>query len=229
MMPDWSLALEMQFYLAFPFLALLARRAGYARFFFVCCSISAATNYLIHYYDVTGPGPLGWYPQPTLLPLKLHVFAVGIVAAGILCEGPAMLRSGWFWAGMVLFITTCRYNYTRVLAAGYGVAALLCLTTRGFAGVCSLIKQLEFWCRRTRWFHWPAELSYSCYLIHNIVFGTVFTFVVGAPQTHRALWFPLFLGGMLVLINGMGFLLHVLIEKPGIRLGKRLLQISTHH
>ncbi len=223
--PDWSLALEMQFYACFPFLALLMDRVGSAAFFFVCCLVSAVANQLITFYAGSPPGLLGWYSQPSILPLKIHVFAVGIVAARVYFNGFRELRSWWYIPGFILFCLTCKFNYTRVLGVFYWMLYLLAITPRLAPCLSSTVARLNLWCEIKGWFRWPAELSYSGYLIHGIVMVLIF----GWPTLHASnrsissFKFTMIYLLMLVLISALGVLLHHLIEKPGIRFGKFLL------
>jgi len=220
--PDWSLSLEMQFYAVFPFLALLINRVGTAAFFFVCCLISAAANLLISFYVGTPPGVLGWFPQPSFLPLKLHVFAVGTVAAAVYFNGPRELRSWWYLPSFVLFGLTCVFNYTRLLGALYWLLFLCVLIPTTASWLKAALQRTDEWCQRLGWFHWPAELSYSGYLIHGIVFVLIF----GGPAAHRISTghFALLYAAMLLLVGAIGVPLYLLIERPGVRMGKFLLR-----
>lgn len=98
MLPDWSLTLEWQFYLAFPFLlpVLLKRPASMA-------AVAFAATLLIW--------PVSPYPEPSFLPLKLPVFLTG-------CLCYLQHRSG----GMLyLFANT---SYSAYLVHGFFIAFL---------------------------------------------------------------------------------------------------------
>ncbi len=73
MLPDWSLSLEIQFYLVFPFLYLLMRKAGA-----VMIAILAALSAFAIARMLTGV-----FPEPSFLPLKLSLFLVGMLIAEI--------------------------------------------------------------------------------------------------------------------------------------------------
>ncbi|AAS47892.1 acyltransferase family protein [Burkholderia cenocepacia] len=73
MLPDWSLSLEMQFYLAFPFLYILMRKAGA-----VTTAILLGVSAFAIARTLTGV-----FPEPGFLPLKLSLFLVGMLIAEI--------------------------------------------------------------------------------------------------------------------------------------------------
>ncbi len=81
LLPDWSLALEMQFYAMFPFIALLLKRARYA-WLVTAGTISVLVSSKLFGVYITGqPKLLGLFPQPTILALKINCFVVGILIA----------------------------------------------------------------------------------------------------------------------------------------------------
>jgi len=69
LLPDWSISLEMQFYLIFPLIILLARKFGVLLIAILAVVLSLITNNLFglyHSYKM-----LGNFPQPSLVFLKL--------------------------------------------------------------------------------------------------------------------------------------------------------------
>lgn len=231
-MPDWSIALEMQFYLVFPALTLLIRRIGFGPFFCVMSAIAAVANLLISYYSTSAPGLLGNYPQPTLLPLKIHIFAVGMVFAGYLFKGMDTLRSVWYIPAILLFATTCQFNYTKLLASIY-LSFYVCFlndATRGYLG--QLLNSINLWLSKQKWLCAPAEFTYSAYLIHNIILLLFLDRTLSVLKTTGASWvgYSQLFFAVLLMVGATSALLLLVVEKPGIKMGKWLIKkIKSRH
>lgn len=230
-MPDWSIALEMQFYAVFPALALLIRRIGFGAFFCIMSAIAAIANLLISYYSTSAPGLLGNFPQPTLLPLKIHIFAVGMVFAGYVFKGKDALRSLWYIPGILLFATTCQYNYTKLLASIY-LSFYVCFSndaTRRYVG--QLLNSVNLWLSNQKWLCAPAEFTYSAYLIHNIVLLLFLDRTLSILKTNGATWvgYSQVFIAVLLMVGAISALLLVAVEKPGIRMGKWLISNIKSH
>jgi len=225
-MPDWSIALEMQFYAVFPFLALLIRRIGFGAFFCLCSATAWLSLFFFTYYAGTPPGLLGNFPQPTFLPLKIHIFAVGIISAGVLVKGRFVLLSKWYIPGFLFFALTCEFNYTKLLGVAYLFAYFLAASPRFHSGLMSMGGRLNQWVENREWLCWPAELTYSGYLIHNIVLAVGLDWLLSVTGFTGAsiLEFSALLLMVLAMVGAIGTGLLFAIERPGIRFGKRLIR-----
>jgi peptidoglycan/LPS O-acetylase OafA/YrhL len=224
--PDWSLTLEMQFYALFPFLALAMRRLGPGLFFFLCSLLGAVCRFSIGYYDDAKPGLLLYFPQPSILPLKLHIFAVGMVVAWVLIRGPTELKSKWFLAAFPLYLLTCKENYLWLMAVvywtGYAAACLPAIRPRFFnlmqAGN-QLLEKLPL--RKTL-----ADCSYGTYLIHSLVISLALSRIWAQGnlgQGSLRQFVPVFVL-TLVLTTIISWLLHWSIGQPGINWGKTVIR-----
>ncbi len=221
--PDWSLALEMQFYLLFPFLAMALRKMGPGCFFATMSIIAAVSRLLITYYSDAPAGLLGQWPQPSLLPLKIQIFTIGMIIAEVYLRGPQVLRSKWFLLGFVAFALTCSHNYMRLMGVLYLAAYLCCLRQVTSIWLYKYIGRLNQWCGKG-WFHFPAELSYSCYLLHGILMAVFFRYVPcqGGGDGVSGWQFLVWFFGAIVIVNAASAVTYLLIEKPGIKIGRSL-------
>jgi peptidoglycan/LPS O-acetylase OafA/YrhL len=227
--PDWSLSLEMQFYACFPFLMLAMKRLGPGLFFFLCSSVGAAANFSIAhgFYDVGKTGLLGYYfKMPTLLPLKIQVFAVGMIVAMVLIRGPGELKSKWFWAAFPVYLLTCKEYYVSLLAALYWAAYVACcvrqLRGRFFNSLQTVDQKLKKMPLRQA----LADCSYGTYIIHNIVIVLVLDRIWPPLALGQgSLWhFASYLALTLGLTTMISWLFHKWIEKPGINLGRTIIR-----
>ena len=101
-LPDWSIGLEMQFYLFFPFLALLLSRTQFVGGVVVLLGIHWLALQLFGVGIWADPKWIGVFPYPTFLPLKIDCFLVGMLLAAGLYEWrtpqSALFCCCWPWS-----------------------------------------------------------------------------------------------------------------------------------
>jgi peptidoglycan/LPS O-acetylase OafA/YrhL len=232
-MPDWSLTLEMQFYVCFPFLALALKHLKAGFFFFVCASLGAISRIVIGYYRGCSPHHLLFFPQPTVLPLKLHIFAVGMVVALVLIRGTQELKSKWFWAAFPVYLLTCKTDFLWYLAAVYWISYAVLFIPRAREQFFNLLGALDQKAQKLPLRKTLADCSYGTYLIHNIIIALILVkFWPHLPDGQGSLWrfIPAFIL-MLVLTTMFSYLLHWVVEKPGINCGRKIINFfgTTRH
>lgn len=218
-LPDWSLGLEMQFYLIFPLLILLGRRIGWMSAALVAASGGVAVALL------AGAAGLD-YPMPSFLPLKLQLFLAGMLLAADSGEGRAQL-----WARLA----------TAMLLAAIplgGEQDLLHFAVREFILFCFFaLVHLRAnapvgWVSRrlgSRPFYWLGELSYGTYLIHLLILQPVAAAVIAKFGAGLGALGRFAATGAIVVpaTYALAFLTYKLVELPGQRLGKAIIRRAT--
>lgn len=211
-LPDWSIGLEMQFYAVFPFLVLLARRAGWLAMGAVVVAIQAL---LVAVLLAKGTS----FPMPSFLPLKVHLFLCGMLiaaeqptdATGLLGRLGLLLVLGAFpIGGQIDFVHTVTRE---MIVAGFFVL----IHCRGHGAVAPLAGLLE-----TPFARWLGELSFGVYLIHLLVMHRIAAWTLGLAPGDAVQRFGVTLLVTLAVAYGAAALLFFGIEKPGQRLGKKL-------
>jgi peptidoglycan/LPS O-acetylase OafA/YrhL len=217
-LPDWSLTLEMQFYAVFPFLMLFIRRFGYVMLTVVAGLLAIYWPYFWEIYVPTTPKPLGFYPQPSFLVLKLSCFVAGMLIA----EAQHHLRSKphrSVVAFVLAFALSC-INQFWIFPILAGITAIFVTARRGeqtgfifevFQRICS-----------SRPVVFSAEISYGVYLFHSLVLLPIAVFLMRHGMEHAQ---PFYRVGLLFalafpIIFALAWLLYRYIEQPGIKLGK---------
>lgn len=217
-LPDWSLSLEMQFYALFPLLcAMNVLSVAKSPWMTALCVLLALVTpvYLGAYLT---PGLWTHFTQPSVLSYKLNVFLCGMLLAKWFEEQQGSKRHAYLWLGLsAICLLPCRPSVWVVYAA------FVFMLVRPVSGLSRLMssKVLAI----------LGDWSYAVYLIH--IFAMVPILWVLNTQVGLAQW-PTgarFLVACLVcvpLILLMAAVLFRLVEKPGIALGRRLIEGMKH-
>ncbi|MES2355491.1 MAG: acyltransferase [Pseudomonadota bacterium] len=216
-LPDWSIGLEMQFYLTFPFLMLAIARVGAIRAgLAVIVLCVAASRYFGDFFQQ--------FEMPSFLPMKLYMFFIGMWVA--LSWQKKSMRGSLF-ASVIIAIAICTVDRTfesvgRILM----VVAMFYLMSNGTLPSVPVLDVVVGRIRRL--FSSPlasflGDTSYSVYLVHLLILLPVsgslarHSWYVELPAVARF--------GVCFLLTApfayfFGWLLYRTVEKPGIRIGK---------
>ncbi|QWT18394.1 acyltransferase [Bacillus sp. NP157] len=214
-LPDWSLSLEAQFYLAFPFIVVASRRIGIGRAVAAVMVIAWALNLFFV--------PTVRFYEPSFLSIKLEYFLAGfLLFHAIDTARPWQERLGLAFFGSML-VTIETHMVSSPLIA---VTLYLCVAVTGFLETHD---RLPAWLHRvahSRVVTFAAESSYAVYLVHGLFLGVVGFMLreVGAiTWTLEMRTIALLLVVPLVSYAAAWFLVRW-IELPGIRLGSRIIE-----
>ncbi len=223
-LPDWSIGLEMQFYLFFPFVMLLMARL----------TPIVASALLVAGCVVARPlfrDFLHEFPMPAFLLIKFYVFLIGMWVAQARAE--RSMRNGLLVGVGVAMMWLILERSPVALARVVMVAGLFYLMNNGTLPGSDALADATVRLRRllsNKAAVFMGETSYSVYLVHLLIVLPVAGLLARRP-------FYLALPGMarfslvtliaLPVSYAIGWALYNTVEKKGIQLGKQVLLKST--
>jgi peptidoglycan/LPS O-acetylase OafA/YrhL len=227
-MGDWSLALEMQFYASFPFVMVLLRRWGAAILLAGSLVLMSILREILILAPEYLPGAGTALPLPMLLPLKLPVFLVGMILAEArnrIVDSPLQT-----FVAVVLAMIVAAMQAWQVAA----VAALSFLVVCGRNGLGTFAGRTGAdWISLVmgnRFMTLLADCSYAVYLFHSMAICLWGGYLWKLPwflSLHR----PVRMGLLVVVVTAsvypLAWIIHLLVEKPGIQLGRWFCQRWT--
>ncbi|TCS05352.1 acyltransferase [Rhizobium sp. BK418] len=216
-LPDWSIGLEMQFYAALPFIVIVIGRIGWLK------GIVAVTA--IGLVIASGLNRIGInFPMPTFLPLKMHVFAAGMLLAGALRTDRAR---AYQFAAIAIMLVLAPVGGERDLMHET-VRVTLVLIFFAFIHTHRLPEPIA---RRLRpigaflgngFFHNLGELSFGAYLIHLMVMQPVIAYLIRTTNVSDPVRWALTLAITVPIVYALAWVGYNLIEMPGQNIGKGL-------
>lgn len=222
-LPDWSIGLEMQFYVVFPFLMLLIARCGKYR---TAIALAGACAFA----SAIAPTAFAGFTMPSFLPLKLYVFLAGILLA-ITRGTPEALR-GLIVATILVIVCPFGHVNSVALMRGLLVAGLFALLSIESIGPLSFMAPLILLMRRLlggRVAAFMGDTAYGFYLVHLLVvipLAGLLTRVGAYTTASGAVRFFVILTIAAAIAYPAAWVLHRLVEQPGIRWGKRIVRRS---
>lgn len=213
-LPDWSLSLEMQYYLVFPLLLVLFRRLPMI-VLVVPAAVMAwlAPGLFGNYLD---PGTIAHFGQPSLLAYRLNAFMAGMVVAFWLRElNAGSITRPWRRVYLGVAAAICVAPLTKLVILAYGVFVLLAAGNIPWLNRLFSLRPLRF----------LGDISYSIYLCHLLIVAPVVYFlIVSTPlqamqPLHRFVLSLLITAPLVIVVS---LYLYRAVELPTIRAGRML-------
>lgn len=219
-LPDWSIGLEMQFYLFFPLIMV-----AFARL-----SPVIATGLLVGlclFIRMFFRDFINAFPMPAFLSIKLYVFLIGIWVAHARAERSMLpgLLVGIMLAMCWLLLERSPVAVARILL----VAGMFYLMNNGTLPASKAVASMTIRLRQAlscRLAMFMGETSYSVYLTHLLI-AIPLAGVCARHASFVGLHFAVRLGIVAIVVipasYALGWMLYNLVEKPGIQLGRQVM------
>lgn len=220
-LPDWSIGLEMQFYLLFPFLMFAIHRIGAIKASLIVILFCVIARFVFKdFYHQ--------FQMPAFLPIKLYVFLIVIWIA--VSRNQDSMRNGLVIA-LILALMWVVFERSQVaIARFFLVLIMFYLMNNGTLPATELLLKFLSIVRAAlsgKLSRFLGDTSYSTYLLHLIIVLPVAgelarsSDYIALPPLAR-FFLCLMIAMPIVYITSWG--LFQLIEKNGIKLGKYFLQ-----
>ena len=218
LLPDWSIGLEMQFYLLLPAIFLLFRSVHAASNALILMIIASWLNTIL----ITG---MGFY-EPSFLTLKLHCFILGMLLfLAIVPTARKAERYRYLLIGIgIALYQSHLYNFEGK-DWRFWILPVFVLMFYFFANKDDLLAKLPSTVKRIISF--MSDMSYSVYLLHGFFIsacGLLFFKNPDFMQLGRLAKLAITLPFVCFFSYVFGYFCQRFIELPGIALGRKLSQ-----
>ncbi|AQZ88855.1 acyltransferase [Escherichia coli] len=218
-LPDWSIGLETQYYLIFPFIMIAAEKFG-MRLSLLITSILSTFMFFIF------PDFFKSFHMPSFILIKLPIFI-----AGMLVYMSIFKHNKSYLALAIFVIIIASTSHIHINTKQLVIQIILCAFIFYIVNGDDVSKQNELkkQIKRTlnnKFSVWLGDVSYSVYLIHLLIVTPVCAFLLNHSEIHHEPAFlRLFITSIICfpIVYSLSYISYLSIEKPCIKIGKKII------
>lgn len=219
-LPDWSIGLEVQYYLLFPFLMFIGKITNLKTTLLLMSIISTLLYFIF-------PDFYKSFPMPSFILLKLPIFIAGMFIYIAIHSNRVISISLPFI--VIIFATITHLHIDkRQLIIQLAMCALIIglLKENKIPYAQNVLKNIK-WLFNNKFCVWLGDVSYSVYLIHLLIVTPVIGILIQSYHLSdlSAISRLLLVAAICApIVYSISYLCFKFIEKPGINLGKKFIK-----
>lgn len=218
-LPDWSIGLEIQYYILFPAIMLIGQKFN-LKLTLITTSFVSTLIYFIF------PDFYKSFPMPSFILLKLPIFIAGMFVYLAVMKNsiPLVLLS-------VLVVLIASITNLHIDKKQLAIQITMCLfifiiLSPSNSNHIEIIKTKLKWLLNNKFCVWLGDVSYSVYLIHLLIVTPVIGILVSRYNLANfdSLVRLLIVAGLTIpIVYFIAYFTFKYIEKPGVKLGKAII------
>ncbi len=223
-LPDWSIGLEMQYYLLLPFIMIIILKVGYIRTCIGIMLLCVALKFSLPFYFKS-------FPMPSMILTKLHMFIAGMLISEGVRRNDIKYVMYALLAPLASILIHIGINKLRILAEFGLIIFLAALIWKNEQeGIIKTLMSIPKKILISKPATFLGDVSFSVYLLHLLI--VIPAIAIALEVIDLSMWsstvrFLIISSITIPLIYSISFILFRLIEKPGVTFGKMIINNST--